>query len=195
MRFRSIAASLRLVHGRFSSHSIHGLVRKELLFESSDSRARSVSMAARTAGQRVGGAVSQECRDEGRRDDVRPPCVRRPAQHDLTADVGEARLQVLDTRFAGVVPNHPPDRLRLEADVTPEAAVRHGSPALSPAAGAPADNARNSSTEETTRSATTTGAAGSDGGAAPADAAEPAGSSARMPADAGSGPSNGRANR
>ena len=73
--------------------------------------------------------------------------------------------------------------------------MRHGSPAPSPAAGAPADNARNSSTEETTRSATTTGAAGPDSGAASTDTAETAGSSARMPADAGSGPSNGRANR
>ena len=53
MRFRSIAASLRFVHGRFSSHSIHGLVRKELLFESADSRARSVSIAARTASDSV----------------------------------------------------------------------------------------------------------------------------------------------
>ena len=68
MRFRSISASLRFVHGRFSSHSIHGLVREELLFESSDSRARSVSMAARTA--RGSGSAESSPRNAGMRDGV-----------------------------------------------------------------------------------------------------------------------------
>ena len=70
--------------------------------------------------QRVGGAVSQERRDEGRGDDVRPPGRRQPAQHDLTTDIGKPRLQALHARFAGVVPNHSPDRLRLETNVAPE---------------------------------------------------------------------------
>ena len=68
MRFRSIAASLRFVHGRFSSHSIHGLVRDELLLESADSRARSVSMAARTASG--SGSAAPSPRNAGTRDDV-----------------------------------------------------------------------------------------------------------------------------
>ena len=81
-----------------------------------------------------------------------------------------------------------------------DAAVRHGSPAPFPSVGEPADSAFNSSTEETTRSATrvgqATGATGLDSDEAdPADAAEAAGSSTRMPADIGRGSSNGRFNR
>ena len=70
-------------------------------------------------GQRVDRAIPQERGDETRRDHVRPLGLRRPAERDLTTDLGEASLQVLHARFTGVVPNHPADRLWLEADVAP----------------------------------------------------------------------------
>ena len=68
MRFRSIAASLRFVHGRFSSHSIQGLGREALLLVSEEFRTRSASMASRTA--KGNGSTEPTPRSAGTRPDV-----------------------------------------------------------------------------------------------------------------------------
>ena len=69
--------------------------------------------------QRVDGDVPQELRHQGRRDDVRPGDTRGPAHKDQPADVREARPKIPDARLARVVADHPPNGVRLEADVTP----------------------------------------------------------------------------
>ena len=64
------------------------------------------------------GTVPQELRDEGRSDHVRVPGRRGPRPHALPADVGELPVEIRDTGFIGVLANHAPDGVRLEADMS-----------------------------------------------------------------------------